>query len=688
MAFEIKYRDGMGRIGLLETPHGRVETPALMPVVNPKKPVIPVEELVKTYKSEIIITNSYIIYRDPELREEALKRGVHELLGFKGPIMTDSGAFQMYVYGDVQVEPLEIVRFQREMGSDIGVILDIFGNPYEEESVVRWWVEETVKRAQMAVAEKGNMLLACTVQGGRYPHLRAECARKLSELDADVYPIGGVVPLMENYKFRDLVEVIISSKLNLPPEKPVHLFGCGHPMIFAIAVLLGCDLFDSASYSKYAADDRVILPTRTVRLEELDYIPCSCPVCSKYDVKELKEMRREERFPLIARHNLFVSFEEIRRVKQAIKEGMLWELAEQRARAHPNLTAAFRVIGKYVDKMERYDPVIKKSAFFHLSCESLSRPEPYRYAKRLKERYKRPPDAKILLLLPDRGEKPYTVDYSSELSELKKALGDLFNHVHVAFLTIFGIVPIELEEIYPVQQSVIQKRFTSDELKYVEHRMLEYFSKNTYEHVLYLRGGVDFDDLVSRIAYRFLISMCDDVGDVADTIKRISQETTVRPRVFELEKLIAVADYQFGEGAGEALFMPADKIRWELSKQTGKIRFVYRDDELILTLVPTTGFFTLMPRAAKLLVRRLEYPRLRVVVNEDAEPFVKRGRSVFPKFIVDCDPEIRPEEEVIVVNENDDVLAVGRALLSGVEMKRFRRGVAVKVRRGVEKSKK
>ena len=95
-----------------------------MPVINPHLPLIPPDELA-SMGAEMVITNSYIINQDPDLREGAIEQGLHHLLGFPGPIMTDSGAFQLSVYGDIDVLPLEILDFQFAIKSDISVPLDI-----------------------------------------------------------------------------------------------------------------------------------------------------------------------------------------------------------------------------------------------------------------------------------------------------------------------------------------------------------------------------------------------------------------------------------------------------------------------------------------------------------------------------------------------------------------------------------
>ncbi len=135
--------------------------------------------------------------------------------------------------------------------------------------------------------------------------------------------------------------------------------GAGHPMIFAFAVALGCDLFDSAAYILYAQDDRFLMPNGTYKLENLYQMPCSCEVCCTYTPDDLRKMPKDERMKLIAQHNLNISFAEIRLIKQSIAEGSLWELVEQRCRVHPYLLEALRNLKKYTSKLKNMIPLIK-----------------------------------------------------------------------------------------------------------------------------------------------------------------------------------------------------------------------------------------------------------------------------------------------------------------------------------------
>ena len=148
----------------------------------------------------------------------------------------------------------------------------------------------------------------------------------------------------------------------------------------------------------------------------------------------------------------------------------------------------------------------------------------------------------------------------------------------------------------------------------------------------------------------------------------------------DFQKIRLIGDYQFGKYLGKELFPSGVKIVY--SKRTGRIRHVFLENERLATLRPTDGFFSLTVKGAKKLIKSSNPPRLNVRIQKEAEPFILKGRSVFAKHVVEADEEIRPQEEVIVTNDRNEVVAVGRAILSGKEMQAFKSGVAVRVRRG------
>ncbi|MFH0815581.1 MAG: tRNA guanosine(15) transglycosylase TgtA [Methanobacteriota archaeon] len=645
--FDVTERDGLGRIGRLTLGKRTLETPALLPVINPNKILVPPKEMAERFGCQAFITNSYIIRRTPELRERALAEGLHGLLDFEGPIMTDSGTFQAHVYGRVDVTNRDIVEFQRDIGSDIGTILDIFSEPGDDKQMAMNAVGENLARGREACGLKGEMALAGPIQGGVYRDLRESCAYEMSKLDFEIHPVGGIVPLMESYRFTDLVHAVASAKRGLTLARPVHAFGAGHPMVFPLLALLGCDMFDSASYAKFSADGRMLFPDGTRDLAGMKEFPCECPMCSTHTPSEVE--KSENKVRLLAEHNLHVSFGELRRVREAIREGRLWELAENRARAHPQLLDALRALPEHADFMERHEPISRPGAFFHLGPESRLRPAVKRFETRVFERW-HPGDAKAMALLPERG-KPYSRDWARMIEGIVQCSG-----AEIGVEGYFGTVPIGLDEVYPIAQSMVPEMLDGESRERARGS-----SKGFRERF----GG----------ALEFVVC---DMECKLEALARIDPR---RDRNLDIERVAAVADYQFGKGAGAAL--TDGKVRLVTSKNTGKIRNVYLDERHVLSMRAEDGMFTLKLEGAHILFGATDAPRLRVAVHQDAAEFVVQGKSAFAGFILACDPGLRPGDECIVVTEKDEFLAAGQLVMAPDEMLDFKKGMAVKVREGL-----
>jgi uncharacterized protein with predicted RNA binding PUA domain len=156
-----------------------------------------------------------------------------------------------------------------------------------------------------------------------------------------------------------------------------------------------------------------------------------------------------------------------------------------------------------------------------------------------------------------------------------------------------------------------------------------------------------------------------------------------RLRFDPLEKVRSIANYQFGKGIGRKLFPNGCEV--QVSKRTGKVRYVYFNGKLLATIRAKDSLIALTIDGAKRLLACVKGKRFQVVVSDDVKDVIARGYDVFARHIMDADVEIRPQEEVIVIDCKGNILAVGRALLTGDEMLQFRRGKAVRVRRGIEK---
>jgi 7-cyano-7-deazaguanine tRNA-ribosyltransferase len=566
--FDVRRKDAAGRIGRLEINGRTVETPALMPVYNPARDVIPIKELSGKFKAQAIMANSYMLLKSPELKELVLSHGIHKLFGFDGVIATDSGSYQLMVYGAVETSNQEIIKFQEDIGSDIGSFLDIPTLPDTYKPRAKEQLMTTLERAKEARGAK--FVVNAAIQGGKYPDLRALAASEVSR-DFGLVAVGGIVPLMESYRMAELAHVIAAAKENMPLDRVVHAFGLGHPMVFPMAALLGCDLFDSAAYALYAMDGRYMTDYGTVKLEEMEYISCTCPVCSEHGMK-IKRLYGDDQVGAVARHNLHVSFAMVERVKQAIAEGGLWELVCLQARAHPAMMKALEAIMEHSEWMAQVDSISKKTQFYKTGPESERRSE----VLNAKARIARVSSKNTIELAP------------------------------------FGQVQEELLDLYPF-------------------------------------NGV------------------------------YSMEGDVKPKVRDMAKLRAIMEYQFGAGAGALL---PDGLKIKKSRNTKRIRWLYEGSEMVASVRASDHMIIPHERLAQKLKALFPPPRLRVIMRDDVESLkaVAEGKSPMCKFVKEVDSELRCDDECLVVDERDNLIRCGTLMLSPLEIRQFKRGMAVRTR--------
>ena len=617
--FELLERDGLGRLGRLGTPHGPIETPALLPVVHPdpaRQPISP-RDIRRRFGLGAVITSSYIAWRTPALRERAETGGIHGLLDFDGPVMTDSGAFQQHAYGHVEVEPAEILNFQRRLGSDISTVLDVFVEPDASYETAAQGIATTAERARSARALT-NGLLAVPVQGGLQPDLRARAAQEASAI-GDVLAVGGVVPLLEQYRFGALASVLLAARPSLAPERAVHLFGTGHPAAFAFAALFGVDLFDSSSYHKFARRGSLMFPDGTVPIDTLREPICRCGLCQELPLTEVARRPAEERERRIAEHNLLVCASEVALVRQAIRDGTLWELAERRATAHPGLLAGLRTAVRGARVFLPTEPESRRS-FRVVGATSGLRPGVIRFLARVARWKEGKPPARSI---------PWRPLVPSALRSVPARSRDGVD-LHFDVTTPVGAVPLELTELYPVGCYVGPEEFDERPRP---------------------TGPPDLDG----------VEVESDVDWAA---------------VWTMRHRQGVFEWLYGaEGSRRLEGVPLEAER---SRRTGRVRRYWEGDRPAFVMdrsgLPRPTF-----HGGELLRARLPHPQARLIVHPDAVEFVERGKSLFSKFIEGGDSGLGPGSSALLVDREDRLLAVGRLLLAPPEMGRMQRGVAARV---------
>ena len=459
MKYEIFDVDILGRLGLIEVNNKKMVTPNLLPVIHPISNLIPASELEK-FGAECIFTNAFILYQNNELRNEVIDKGIHRFLNFNGLIATDSGAFQHYMYNNkkFELDAKTIEIFQEEIGSDFPVILDVPVQINDNYETAKSKVLTTINRAKENIKRRtsNDCYWFGPIHGGYFQDLLEKSIREMSKLNFSIFALGGLVKLLLDYRFDIVLKNLLLVKSKSPPNKPIHMFGLGLPQFFSLAVGCGCDLMDSAAYILFAKEDRYFtLSTGTKHLNELEEFPCHCPICSNYTPKELKECNKDRRTELLARHNLYLSFSELKTIRQSIREGNLWELIEQRVRIHPNLVKALQIIKEYNPFIEKYEKLYKNHGRLYSSSESFNRPLIYRYWNRISNDYRCPEGVKYLLILPEldvKGKNSPSVNqwmvFLNENIQIHR------KEIHIVFFSLsYGIIPLELVETFPMGQS-------------------------------------------------------------------------------------------------------------------------------------------------------------------------------------------------------------------------------------------
>jgi len=306
----------------------------------------------------------------------------------------------------------------------------------------------------------------------------------MGKRDFAIYALGSPTELMETQHFDILVDMIVAAKKALPISKPLHLFGAGHPATFPFFVALGCDLFDSAAYALYAKQGKYFTPEGTLKVDEMEELPCNCPTCRGNTADSIRDISLEEREMLLSRHNLYVCISELRKIREMIRTGRLWEMLEIRSHAHPAFKRCFERLAFHSEFLERYNPAVKLHGIFYYGPSTDPRPEIQRYSTKLQMAVE--PSAKWLVLLPSGWRRPFHQDPGLDpvVRELREMEG-----VSIVFYSLaYGPVPLELDEAYPIPHTDVYDPGSSDVYARSGIKVAEYVKKTDPKQILLVQG--------------------------------------------------------------------------------------------------------------------------------------------------------------------------------------------------------
>lgn len=478
--FEILKNDLAGRTGVLYTNHGKIETPAYVPVIHPVKQTVPSKKI-REIGFDLVITNAYITKNN--YGNEAIEKGIHKIIDFDGAIMTDSGGYQVLEYGDVKVLPPEMASFEKGIMTDFAIPLDKptgYGLPWKKaESYVKHTLQ--VSRETLENRDDNGQIWIGPIQGGEHFDLVAKSTKSLVEMGFQMLALGSPVEFMESYEYRLLALMIVAAKKSMPHSIPLHLFGAGHPLTIPFAVALGCDTFDSASYMLYAKQERYITEDGTRYLKDIAVFPCNCEVCSRYTPDELRQLEQREKINEIALHNLHAIKIEVDRVKQAIYEGRLWEYVMKKARAHPKLFEMIDVLTTNSDFLAVSTPKFKEKAIFLFGKEDQFRPEVKSFHSMVRNFKSK---KKSLVITKESSTKPAYL--SQQYAALKKKLKDPESVQVCQYNPHLGLIPLEISDIFPAaHHETARLDFDPKEYSEFDITWKKFFANNKFSEIYF-----------------------------------------------------------------------------------------------------------------------------------------------------------------------------------------------------------
>ncbi len=487
---------------------------------------------------------------------------------------------------------------------------------------------------------------------------------------SDMYVLGAAKQLENNA--RALVNSIIRLKESTKADSLLYAPSLATPENLSMLVYLGVDLVDAIIPVIKGYQDIYLTNSGEYHLDSLHELPCTCAVCSGSSQQELIKLPRKERSEALSCHNSLKLEEEMRTVRQHIRSGNLREYVERQCRARPWLTAALRLIDFEYTFLEKRTPVFRQNTLYSNTSESLNRVEIKRFAQRIKERYTAP-DIDTLVLLPCSAKKPYSTSLSHQ--RFISALGKYRKYVHEVMLTSpLGVVPRELELMYPAAHydTPVTGHWDLEERAWVSECLRSYLIKNRYRTIIaHVEGAYrDICECVEKeLGIDFVytsheaVSSHESLEALRESVSGLENAKMRSDMDVKLDIIRASVDYQFGSGAGDML-VEGGVVKAPFPK------FQLFADKQLATLIPQYGTVALTLEGG---LRLINHPYYHVKIGD----FIPHS-SILAPGVLDADPQIRPGDEVIV--QSEVFFGVGRALMSGWEMKECSKGVAVELR--------
>ena len=356
-SFDLTARDGRGRAGILQTPHGELHTPVFAPVGTQATVKALTPNQVEAAGASLILANTYHLFLRPGAERIATLGGLHAFMGWEKPILTDSGGFQVFSLADqrkidadgvtfkshldgkkLRFTPESVIATQEQLGADIIMAFDECPAPYDrgenEAALIRThaWAERC-----LAAKRRDDQALFGIVQGGIFSDLREQSAQFIASLDFPGNAIGGLSVGETKPEMHAMLEVVDAA---LPTDRPRYLMGVGSPDDLVEAVQRGIDIFDCVLPTRMARNHSALTRRGRMNLRKAQYTDderwldpeCSCYTCTTFTrayIRHLCVAGEMLAATLLSIHNIFMLTSLAADLRRAVIDGNLENFASE-----------------------------------------------------------------------------------------------------------------------------------------------------------------------------------------------------------------------------------------------------------------------------------------------------------------------------------------------------------------------
>ncbi|MHA1243489.1 MAG: DUF5591 domain-containing protein [Candidatus Heimdallarchaeota archaeon] len=563
--------------------------------------------------------------------------------------------------------------------TDLVIIENFLMHPVLDKKILEKKLAQAVEQVKKKIFEVTPERAVCVIQPTESKETLFKFLEAIVELKIENIAITNLLPILTNH--RKLVEFFGLVKTTVPIGTKILILSPVPHIFIPLLAYLGADIF-SNDFPILSTKQKVFLThSGGDEIQNLKEKICFCEACSS--VSEVKEMVS---FDKLLHHNEHIFLQKIRETREALHKKDLRSFLEKELQNHPTIASAIRIM----DEIWKDEIIIRTPTWSSYSIKSITsygftRPEIIAFQEKMLERFSILKNKKIIVLLPCSARKPYSDSRSHKLflDAISSIPANKWGYVQELILTSpLGVIPRELERVFPAAHYDIPVTgdWSFEEKEIAITQLVAILTKLPHKDftiVAHVSGEyVELcQEAEKRLKMKFVYTALENkatspiaLGALSNKLQSLVNDLPVIHYYPDQELLHALTDYHFGKDIGKTLFTKC-KIK---GKPPLPFKILQGNDQ-IGVIQPASGKLILSMKTGEILAKRKVY-----FVISNAEKL--EGSTLFAVGVVKADEKIRPSDEVVILSEKGELLGIGTAQMSGIDMNKQKKGSVVKIR--------